>query len=139
MAEYRERTVPTILVDLLKQLTDLLRNEGQLARTEMSEKIFQLGLGLVLIIIGAVLLMPALVILLGAAVAALEQAGIQPQWSALIIGGGVLLIGVILMVAGMGRLKPARLMPNKTIRQIQQDASVVRRQMREEDDYERAA
>ena len=78
-------------------------------------------------------------ILLEAAVAAVERAGIEPQWSALIIGGGALLIGIILMIFGMSRLKPEKLMPKKTIEQIQQDASVMKRQIRDEDDYERAA
>src|ERR1051326_3978573 len=81
------RSIPDILSDLLIQLTTLVRKEGELARTEMSEKVGQVAAGLVLVVIGAVLLVPALVVLLGAAVTAIEQAGLGPPWAALIVGG----------------------------------------------------
>jgi len=87
-----ERTVPGILTDLLTQFTQLLRTEGELARTELSGKVNQVGTGLALVVGGAVLLIPALVVLLGAAVAALERAGYPPHWSALIVGGAALIV-----------------------------------------------
>lgn len=133
------RSIPEILSDLLGQFTTLVRKEGHLARTEMSEKIGQVAAGLVLVLIGAVLLMPALVVLLQAAVAALEQAGIAPPWAALIVGGVVLLIGLVLLMLGINRLKAENLLPQKTIHQLQEDASVAKRQVRPGDDYQRAA
>jgi NADH:ubiquinone oxidoreductase subunit 6 (subunit J) len=133
------RSIPDILSDLLSQFTTLVSKEGQLARTEMSEKIGQVAAGLVLVVIGAVLLMPALVVLLQAAVAALEQAGVAPPWAALIVGGVVLLIGLILLMVGISRLKAKNLLPQKTINQLQEDASVAKRQVRADDGYQRAA
>jgi protein-S-isoprenylcysteine O-methyltransferase Ste14 len=133
------RSIPDILSDLLSQFPTLVRKESQLARTEMSEKVGQVAAGLVLVVIGAVLLMPALVVLLQAAVAGLEQAGIAPPWAALIVGGVVLVIGLILLMVGVNRLKAENLLPQKTINQLQEDASVAKRQVRTDDGYQRAA
>ena len=65
------RSIPEIFTDVINQFTMLLQKEGELARTEMSEKITQVAVGLGLIVGGSVLLTPALVILLQAGVSAL--------------------------------------------------------------------
>lgn len=134
-----ERTVPGILSDLLTQFTQLLRTEGELARTELSGKVNQVGTGLALVVGGAVLLIPALVVLLGAAVAALERAGYPPHWSALIVGGAALIVGLILLMIGLNRLKADSLMPRKTIRQLREDKSVATQQMGSDHGHKRAA
>jgi Putative Actinobacterial Holin-X, holin superfamily III len=133
------RSIPDLLSDLLVQFTTLVRKEGQLARAEISEKVSQVAGGLALIVGGAVLLMPALVVLLEAAVAALERSGLAPHWSALIVGGVVLLIGLILLMVGVNRLKAENLLPRRTINQLQEDASVAKRQVRSDNGYQRAA
>jgi uncharacterized membrane protein len=119
-----------IFKDLLAQLTALVRNEGELARAEMSEKIDQAIRGLVLMVAGAVLLIPALVILLAAAVAAIMAAGLEPYWAALIVGAAALVIGLALMLAGRGSLTLSRLAPRKTIDHLRRDAVVARHQLR---------
>ena len=134
------RSIPEIFTDVVNQFTTLLGKEGQLARTEMSEKITQVAVGLGLIVGGSVLLTPALVILLQAGVSALITNNIVAEpWAPLIVGGVVFLIGIILLLVGMSRLRAEALMPNKTIHQIQNDVSVARRQMRETYDQQRAA
>jgi hypothetical protein len=134
------RSIPEIFADVINQFATLLGKEGQLARTEMSEKITQVAVGLGLIVGGSVLLTPALVILLQAGVSALITNNIVPEpWAPLIVGGVVFLIGIILLLVGMSRLRAEALMPNKTIHQIQSDVSVAKRQMRETYDQQRAA
>ena len=88
---------------------------------------------------GAVLLIPALVILLEAAVAALEQNGMRPAEAAGIIGGIALVLGFILIAIGISRLRVKNLMPNKTIQQLQQDATAAKQQMRRDYGSQRAA
>src|SRR5438309_1016743 len=126
------RSAPEVIGDVITQLTTLLRKEVQLARTEMSENMSRLAIGLGLIIGGAVLLIPALVILFQAGVAALVEAyGVASSWSALIVGGAVLLLGITLLLIGINRLKVGNLLPSKTIHQLQRDASVARDQVRQ--------
>ena len=124
------RTVPELFTSVVTQLADLMRTEGRLARTEISEKMTHVGTGLGLIVGGAILLMPALVVLLEAAVAALVENGYAPYWSALIVGGTCLVLGLILLLLGSSWLKAARLIPDKTLYQLQRDAATARNQVR---------
>jgi hypothetical protein len=80
-----------------------------------------------------------LVVLLQAAVTALERAQFQPPIAALIVGGAVLVIGIVLLWVGASRLKVTNLVPNKTLHQIQEDASVAKQQLRFGHDQQRAA
>jgi putative superfamily III holin-X len=133
------QSVPSIISDLFSQFTLLLRKEGELARTEMSENISRLEVGLGMLLVGAVLMMPALVVLLFAAVAALDEAGMSSSVAALIIGTAVLLLGLIFVLIGTSRLKARKLVPRKTLHQLQEDVSVAKRQVRSNHEYERAA
>jgi Putative Actinobacterial Holin-X, holin superfamily III len=134
------RSIADIFTDVINQFTTLLGKEGQLARTEISEKITQVASGLGLIISGSVLLTPALVILLQAGVSALITNNIVGEpWAPLIVGGVIFVIGIILLLIGMRRLKAEALVPNKTIQQIQSDVRAVKQQVREDDDQQRAA
>jgi Putative Actinobacterial Holin-X, holin superfamily III len=134
------RSIPEIFTDVLTQLTNLASKEGQLARTEISEKVTQVAVGLGLIVGGAVLLIPALVVLLQAGVSALITSNVLVEpWSSLAVGGTALLLGLVLAGTGMNRLKADTLVPNKTIHQIQRDVSVAKRQARESHDQQQAA
>jgi uncharacterized membrane protein YqjE len=133
------RSIADVLRDVITQLTSLLRKETELARVELSENVSRAALGLGLIVGGAVLLIPALVILLEAAVAALEQNGMRPAEATAIVGGCALALGFILVFIGVSRLRVKSLMPNKTIQQLQRDATAVKQQMRQDYDRQQAA
>ena len=133
------RTVPELFTSLITQLAELMRTEGQLARAEMSEKMTLATTGLGLIVGGAILLMPALVVLLEAAVAALVESGVAPYWSALIIGGACFALGLILLLIGVRWLRVGKLIPDKTIHQLQRDAATARSQVRIDHVEKRAA
>lgn len=133
------RSVSELLTSVGTQLADLMHAEVQLAGAEMSEKMTLAATGLGLIGGGAVLLMPALVVLLEAAVAALVDSGLAPYWSALIVGGTCLALGLILVLIGMRWLRAGRFIPDKTIHQLQRDAAAARSQVRIDHVEKRAA
>lgn len=133
------RSIPELFTDVVSQLTALLRNEAQLARAEVSAKVNRAVYGLVFVVAGAVLLIPALVIILGAGVSALIGNGFSEPVACLIVGGGALLIGLIVAAIGVSRLKPEAFVPDKTIHQLQQDASVAKDQVRPHHEQYRAA
>lgn len=130
MGIQEHRSVPELFTDLISQVTTLFRTETRLARAEMSEKIGHAGRGVAMIVAGAVLLIPALVVLLQAAVVALIDAGYQAHWAALMVGGAALVIGLLLALTGVNRLKVKHLTPHKTIEQLQTDAAFARNQVR---------
>ena len=133
------RTVSELFTSVVSQLADLMRTEGQLARAEISEKMTLAATGLGLIVGGAILLMPALVVLLEAAVAALVDNGIAPYWAALIVGGACFVLGLILLLIGVSWLRAGKLVPDKTISQLQRDAATARSQVRTDHVEKRAA
>ena len=133
------RSIPDVIGDVVHQVTTLIRKEAQLARAEMSEKMGHAVSGIALAIFGAVLAIPALVILLEAIVAALMSAGIPVYWSAFIVGGVALIIGIALLAAGANRLKAGNLVPQKTINQLQRDAEVAANEASKENGINRAA
>jgi hypothetical protein len=126
MAHSTIRPIPEIFTDLIGQVTTLVRKEGQLARAEISEKATRALTGMAMILLGSVLLIPALVILLQAAIMGLIENGTEPTIAALIVGGGALLIGMVLGLIGWSWVKPAALVPDKTIDQLKRDAQVPR-------------
>jgi len=122
--------LPDLFADLITQLTTLFRKEVQLARTEVSEKITEAVMAIGFMVGGAVLLIASLVLLLQAAVDGLVNLGLNRAWAALILGGVVLLIGIVLVWLGSKRLKAENLAPRKTVDQLQRDAAMAKEQVR---------
>ena len=133
------RSIPDVIGDVVHQVTTLVRKEAQLARAEVSEKVSHAASGLGLAMFGAVLAIPALVILLEAIVAGLMRAGLPVYWSALLVGGVVLIIGLGLLMAGANRLKAENLVPEKTLHQLQRDAKVAANEASTHHGIDRAA
>jgi UPF0716 family protein affecting phage T7 exclusion len=134
------RPVADIIGDLFTQAGNLFQKETQLARAEMSENVASVGRGLGLVVGGAVLLIPGLTIVLQAAVAALaENERLSSAWSALIVGGVTLIVGLILLMTGSGRLRADKLAPTRSIQQLRRDAAVMQQQTGGSDELRRAA
>jgi hypothetical protein len=120
------RSVPELFGSVFRQMAELMRTEGMLARTEMSEKMSNMGTGIGLLVGGAILAMPALVLLLEAAVSALVESGWAPYWASLLVGGLSLLLGLLLLSLGANWLRAGNLVPNRTLQQLQYDANAAR-------------
>ena len=130
MTTIPNRGVSDIIVDLMKEFSNLMRRELRLARTEVSEKITSVAVGLGLMMAGTGLAVAGLVILLEAGVAAMvNQGGFTPWQAALIVGVAALIIAAILAAVGMSRLKAQNLAPRKTVEQLQRDAAVAKTQV----------
>lgn len=140
MAHQTQRPVADIIGDMFTQAATLFGKETQLMRAELSENVGRVGRGIGLLVGGAVLLIPALVILLQAATAALtETMQLQSYYAALIVGGVTMIVGLILLMTGSGRLRAGELMPDRTVRQLRRDANVVKQQVGGDSDIQRAA
>ena len=123
------RTMPEILTDLVKEFTSLFRSEIRLARAEISDKVALLGVALALMVVGAVFVMAALVLVLQAVVAVLIDQGFTPPVAILIVAGSAVVLGLILIWAGLSQLRARNLAPTRTVEQLQRDAAVARHKM----------
>ena len=128
--DQHDRSTVDLVGDVLSQATTLLRQEGRLARAEVSEKISQATGGFTLLLVGAVLLIPALVILLDALVLALVAREFSPTAAALLVGGIALVFGAVLVLVGKNRLAPSNLAPTRTVHQLQRDAATAQDQIK---------
>lgn len=130
MATIPNRGVPDILVDLVKEFSTLVRRELRLARTEVSEKITMVGVGLVFVVVAVGLAVAALVILLQAGVDAMvNRGGFAPWQAAAIVGVAALIVASVFFAFGLFRLKAQNVAPRKTVEQLQRDAAVAKFQV----------
>jgi uncharacterized membrane protein YqjE len=123
------RSVPELLADLARSVPDLVRQEIQLLRSEMSDKVTQIEIGLGSIVAGALLLFAALLVLLQAIVIALTEF-VGPGWAALIVGVVVAAVGAVLLKKGADQMKASNLMPERTTNQLKQDRDLAKEQAR---------
>ena len=132
-AENRTRSQSSSIAALFSNLANevivLVRKESELAKVEMREKSRQaMGAAASIAIAGAVLFSGFLV-LLAAAVFGLNTVlppATTPWLSALIVGGVVTLVGLIMLQAGRSKLKQESLMPSRTLASLRRDKSLAR-------------
>lgn len=124
-----ERGMADLFTEVVKELSNLLSKEMQLARTELSEKITLVALSIGLVVAGAVLVMAALLLLLQAGIAALVVRGFSTTVATLLVAGVTLVVGVGVLWIGASRLRAKNLAPSKTLDQLQQDAAVAKHQV----------
>ena len=124
------RSIPELFSDAVGQLTKLIGNEFELARTELSEKANQVGRATAMIGAGAVILMPALVLLLFAVSAALIRGGLSEPAAYLLTGAGAALISAALIAIGLSRLSGDALKPSMTLEQVQRDKLAAKEMVR---------
>lgn len=115
-----------LVSDLVSEATGLVRTEMALARAEIGDKLDQAKIGLIGIVGGAIVMLAGLFILMEAIVIALTNLGLSPGWSATIVGLVAFLVATAMIVKGLATLDPQNLMPERTIRQVKKDQTVMK-------------
>ena len=109
-----------LLGELANNSAALVRDEIELAKQEMSEKVTRLRSGAVTVAIGGLLALIALLTLTAAAVAGLAHI-MDTALAALIVGGVIALVGGGVAMAGLKRLKQTSLKPQQTMETLEED------------------
>jgi hypothetical protein len=128
MPELRqERSIGELFGQLSQDMTLLVRQEVQLARSEMGEKISRLTTNLISVIgggfvayVGALALVAALILGLN------DLAGISPWVSALIVGVVLAVAGYAMLHRGLAELKRVDLAPRRTVENIKDDVQAIK-------------
>ena len=128
MPELRqERSIGELFGQLSQDMTLLVRQEVQLARTEMTEKLSKLttnlisvGAGGFVAYLGGLALMAALIL------AVRDLANISLAWSALIVGGILAIIGYVMLQRGLKELKRVELAPRRSVENIKDDVQSIK-------------
>jgi hypothetical protein len=119
-----ERPLMDLFSDLWRQTALLFRQEADLAKAEISEKVSQVETAVAALAVGAIVLHAGFLLLLAAAVAGLMK--LLPEehaaWLApLIVGVVVLVAGAVLLAKGRSKMKAGNLTPSRTIQSMRRD------------------
>lgn len=108
-----ERSISTVLYDIVGNVQEIIRSEMRLARTEFTEELGKLRSAGVLLGLGVLLATFSVLFLLVAIIYALSL--VIPAWAAaLVVAVAVAALAGILVGAGIRRLKAVRAAPKTT-------------------------
>lgn len=121
-----EKGAPGLVADALAHVSNLVRNEVNLARAEVSENLKGMAIAIGMLAASLVVAITALNVLSVALVAALAETGIEAGWAALIVGVLFAVIAFALASKGMSDLRIKNLAPTRTAMNVRRDAEAVK-------------
>ena len=130
---HQERSLPSLFSDLWRETATLFRDEAELAKVEMSEKVSQVQSGATSLAIGGAVLYAGFLMLLAAAAAGLALAlpeGTGVWAGPLIVGAVVAIIGAILLANARKKLKAQSLTPTRTVESMRGHAQFAKDHIR---------
>jgi uncharacterized membrane protein YqjE len=122
-----DRTFSGILQEIVNHLTEIIRSELRLARTEVRQDVTQVAKAGVFFMIGAVFGLYTLGLILLAAVYGLGTV-MAPWLSALIVGAAAGLAAVIFFQIGRRKISLTSLKPDETIQSLQENVTWMKKQ-----------
>lgn len=124
-----DRSLGELFSELASDTSNLVRQELNLARAEMTQKATAAGRDAGMIAAGGVLAHTALLVLVAALVAVLDI--FMPIWlSALIVGVVLAIVGYVLIRQGLEALKRIDPKPQQTIETLKEDKEWIKDQTR---------
>lgn len=119
-----DQSFKSLLVELVNNVSHLIRQEIHLVQAESSEKTSQALEAVFTVIGGLFIAFAALLILLLAVVAALAKI-IEPWLASLIVGVVAAIVAFVLIKSGQSRLSARNLMPQRSMRVIRKQTDMV--------------
>jgi predicted phage tail protein len=130
MAELKQdRSIGELFGQLSQDMTLLVRQEIQLARTEMSDKLSRLAANLISVAAGGFVAYLGGLALVAAVILALRDlANIPLAVSALIVGAVLAVIGWVMLQRGVKEMKRVDLAPRRTVETLKDDVQWAKEQ-----------
>ena len=119
------QTIQGLVGEALRESTDLAQKELTLFRTEISQNIRTLFLGLAMVVVAAIFAIAALMLLTGSLVEWLATVVNSEALAALIVGGVMALIAIGLGLWGRSTMTSSSLAPERTMRSLKRDVEVL--------------
>jgi len=124
-----ERSIGELFAELANETSTLVRQEVQLAKTEITQKVTSAGKDAGMIGAGGALAYAGLLAVIAAIIIGLGHL-IGMGWSALLVGIVVIGVGYMLIQSGLSALKRIDPTPRETIQTIKEDVDMVKEQTR---------
>lgn len=128
----REATRPimSLMSEVGSDLAYLVQTEFRLARAEMGEKVGSVADAGVWLAIGALLGLAGLIVLLFDVARWITVAGLPAEWSLLVVAAVALVVGGLVVLVGVARLRSSELVPNRTLEQMREDYETAKEHVR---------
>ena len=124
-----DRSLGELFTELMQETTTLVRQEVNLAKTEMSQKASRAGKHIGALAAGGAVAYAGLLAIIAGAIVLLDE--IMPLWlSALLVGIVVAVVGYFLVRRGLDALKREELAPRQTIETLKEDKQWAKDQTR---------
>ncbi|WP_028240569.1 phage holin family protein [Stutzerimonas azotifigens] len=120
-----DNSVGGLLRQLTREVPSLFTKELALAKAELSESIRSTKAGAASVATGGAVLLAGFIVLLMAGVYGLSNV-MAPWLAALIVGGVVVIVGLVMVSAGKKKFEATNFKPERTIDSINKDKDVVR-------------
>lgn len=120
------KSTPGLVQEVLGHLSNLVRKEFDLARTEVSENVTRAGIAIGLLAGALVVALVSLNVLAAALVAAIAELGLAAGWAAVIVGGLLAIVAFAMVAKGVNDLKAHSLAPTRTVKNVRRDAEAVK-------------
>ena len=125
-----ERSLGDLFGDLTREMGTLVRQEVELAKTEMTQKASQTGKNVASMVAGGAVAYAGFLAILAGIIIGIASLGV-PWWlSALIVGLVVGGVGYFLIQKGRDALKQESLAPRQTINTLKEDAQWAKEQVK---------
>jgi hypothetical protein len=125
----QERSIGELFGQLSQDMTLLVRQEIQLARTEMSDKLSHFTTNLISVAAGGFVAYLGGLALVAAIILALRDlANISLAVSALIVGAILGIVGYVMLQRGLKELKRVDLAPRRTVETLKDDVQWAKEQ-----------
>jgi Putative Actinobacterial Holin-X, holin superfamily III len=125
-----ERSLGELFSDLTRDMGTLVRQEVDLARTEMTRQASKAGKDVASMAVGGAVAYAGFLAIVAAIILALGALGV-PLWvSALIVGIVIAGIGYVLIQRGRDALKKVNVAPRQTVETLKEDAEWAKEQTR---------
>ncbi len=125
MQDNGNQTIQGLVGEALRESTDLAQKEFTLFKTEVSQNIRTLFMGLAMVVVAAIFAIAAVMLLTESLVEWLATVVNSEALAALIVGGVMALIAIGLGLWGRNAMNSSALIPQRTMRSLQRDAEVL--------------
>jgi hypothetical protein len=125
MTAGNNQTIQGLVAEALRESTDLAQKEFALFRTEVSQNVRTMFIGLAMVVGAAIFAIAAIMLFTEALVKWLATVVGSEALAALIVGGVLAVIAIGLGLYGRSAMSSSTLTPQRTVRSIKRDAEVL--------------
>ena len=123
------RPLGDLFSDLASDMSNLVRQEVNLAKLEVTEKAKYLGRNVGYLIVGGAIAYAGVLAVIAAIIMLLDR--VMPAWgAALLVGAFVALIAWLMIGKAMSALQQADLTPHETVETLKEDATWMKQQIK---------